>query len=407
MAASANWTRYKSRPPILDVTVTALAAGTTDFACPISGSITGTSAAQVTDTNLRSTVANGTVREGLLVTVTPIIQDASTIPDCEIWFQVNNNSLRGYQVFDVGANVNMLPSFNRVQFDPEIEMPLLLLGRSTRDVLRESAASVAAGGPPIPNLPTLITGYKVTDQLVLHVASKAGWSSPYIPLRVRVYGEVLTQNEVAELAALGYPGSIAWDIPPTTPFATTHTWAGLGTISGWNAGPGGDGQGAVKVNRRIAYAYNAEEADGGYVFSNQNGVNGDAGQVGGAAGVETDTSHDLGEVLENSNNAVFIDRVGFNLYHSGDQAYVAWQINGGNVPAETPNGKLVSYSGGALSYGQDAHTGNVQTLRNVDNLARVLMYKNNIAPIMTPTTKTSTIGANNASFALAGTIVEQ
>ncbi len=407
-----EWQAYKSRPKLLDVTVSAIAANQTDFPCPVSGAATtGSNVAQLTDAGITSVMPQGQVGDGLLVVVDPVIQDASTFPDCEIWFANGTESQRGYQTFDVGYQPLMLPAMDRAAFNPEVAQALLLLGMSTRDALRLNAADIAAGGPGLPNLPTLITGYKVTSQLQLHVASKAGWSSPIQPLRVRVYGDFLTATDLEELGTLPYTGDISWEIPPTLPFQATHVWPGLGTINGWKGGPGGTGQTGVKVNRRILYAYNAANATGLFVMSEQNGVRGSVGNVSSADTTNgKNTYHDMGSVFRESDNALFIDRFGFNLYNSGDAAYVSWQIDGQTVPQETTNGKRVSYAINDLAYGAASTTGGsgsqVVTLPNVDNLARVLMHKNNVAPAFQPTSGTGTINAGNASAAMAGTLVE-
>lgn len=408
----ANWTAYKSRPKLLDVTISGIAAGTTDVAIPVDGNLnSGGNVSVGTNPNITSIVRQGQVADAFLVTVTPVIQSATSFPDCEIWFDNGTSSQRGYQVFDVGYPVDMLPDLDVLEPNPELVQLILLIGRPTRDVLREHAASLAAGRGGVPNLPTAITGWKVTDRLVLHVASSAGWSNPIVPMRVEVYADIYTQQDLAEFAGIPYDGAISWEIPPTAPFGpVVHVWPGYGTIDGWAAGPGGPGQsGSVKVNRRIAYAYNAQSASGLYVLSQQNGVNGKTGNVSSADTTRGQNQyHDLGEVLTNSKNAVFIDRVGFNLYNPGDQAYVSWQVDGQTVPQETQNGIFVSSQRNRLAYGHDSTCGSsgsrYQTLGPADRLARVLMYRNAVAPAFQPVS--GTIAAGNASFAYAGVKVE-
>ena len=405
-----EWTAYKSWPKLLDVTVTGLAANQTDFHVPSTGSITsGSNVAVATNANINSQVPQGKVADAFLVVVTPVIQSAVSFPDCEIWFDNGSDSQRGYQVFDVSYPTNMLPRLDLLQSKPDVAQIALLLGRPTRDVLRENAGRLSAGGPGLPNLPSLITGYKVTESLTLHVASAAGWSNPIVPLRVEVYADMLNSDDLAELGALPYDGTIIWDVPPFQTFQGMHTWPGRGTIDGWRNGPGGPGQTGTKVNRRIGYAYNAQNASGLYVLSEKNGVQGVVGNVSSQDTTnQRNQYHDLGEVLTNSRNATFIDRVGFNLYNPGDQAYVSWRVDGQTVPQETNYGVFVTANANRLAYGHDSTTGSnggrYQGLANVDRLARILMYRNSVAPAFQPVS--GTINAGNASFAYAGVKVE-
>lgn len=398
------WTAYKSRPKIMDVTVTACKAGTTKFDLPQSGSVTGSNAAAVNN-SINSLVDQTQRVDALLAVVTSPIVDPVTFPDCKLWFSNGTHDLSTYQVFDVGYAVNMLPDLRHVDSNPEVQQVLLLLGMSTRDLLRQ-----VKGGLVVPNLPTLITGYKVTDSLTAHIASSAGWSSAMVPMRVEVYADFLTETDVAEFLGMTYDGSINFDIPPTEPFTATHNWPGLGTMSGWGQGPGGnEQQGPTTINRRVVYAYNAVDATGRFVFSTKNGVNGVAGNVSSADTTDTDQVHDLGEVFsKNSNSAVFIDRVGFNLYAANQQAYVAWAIGKQLVPQETEDGKVVSSNVNDLAYGHDTTTGGAgnrtRTLVNADNLARILMYRNAVAPTAKPVS--GTIAAGDMSFAYAGVQME-
>lgn len=405
-----SWTAYKTRPKLLDVTVNSLAAGQTDFRCPTSGSaslVSGSNSAKLTNANISSLIPQGLVGEALLVTVTSPIQDAVTFPDASIWFSNGTADLSNYQVFDVGYPVNMLPTFGRAKFNPEAAQVFLLLGYSTREMLRENLIN------PVENLPTKITGYKVDKSLTLHVASSAGWtSSAIVPMRVRVYGDFLDATDLEEFLGYPYDGTIQWDVPPTEAFLATHEWPGLGTLDGWTSGPGGTSQTGVKVNRRIVYAYNAKAAASGarYVLSDSNSVRGNTGNVSSADTVNGISSvYDPGEALQNSKDAVLYDRAGFNLYTAGQQAYVAWSVGGQLTPQETDQGKFVTANSNNLAYGNETTTGGgngtqVVTLANVDALGRVLMHRNNVAPVFQSVS--GTIAAGDASFAAAGTKVE-
>lgn len=410
----AEWTAYKNRPKLLDVVVSGLAANTTGLNCSNGNVTSGASIVKLTNPNITGIVPSGRVWDALLVVATPVIGAALALPDCSIWFTNGSATQQAYQVFDVSYQANMIPTFPRMAFNPEVPQAALLLGRSSRDVLRENSARMNAGGGAIPNLPSLITGYKVGDSLTLYVASKAGWTNPIVPLRVRVYGDVLSSSDLAELADLPYPGDVTWDVPPTERFQAEHSWPNRGTVDGWTSGPGGPAQsGSLRLNRRIVYGYNAKLATGLYVMSAKNGVTGAVGNSSSGDTSESTTYYDLGEVYTaSSKSAVFIDRFGCNLYAGGTDAYVAWQVNGQPVPQETTQGMYITSTQNRLAYGaaSTAGTGGTKflTLPNVDNVARVLMYKNAVAPIFQPGPLDGSAGlaAGDVSVAYAGTKAE-
>lgn len=390
------WQDYKTRPKLLDVTVTGLSANTSDFACPLSGSSSsGGNAAKVTIPGFDSLVPDGQAYDALLVVVTPAIQSQSSLPDARIWFDNGTASQKANQLFDVSYQANMLPPLSTIALNPEVIEQPLLLGLSTRDLLRKASVS------RVSNLPLKITGYKATSSLTLHVASTAGWSDPLVPLRVRVFGDVLTAKDIADMARLPYDGSIALNLPPAAPFSARHAWINRELLSGWANGPGGPSQGDVRVNRRIRYAYNAQAATGLYVLSQKNGVRGQSTNI-------ASPEHDLGEVLGNSRSAVLYDRIGCNLYSAGSQAYVSWQIDGTTVPQETPQGIFVTANENRLSYGAETTTGGdgsgFKTLGSAENLARILLHRNAAALAFQPVS--GTLVANGISMAAAGVAVE-
>jgi hypothetical protein len=399
----ASWTNFQSKPILLDVTVPAIGAGQT-LTSPTTGSITvGTGTIQVTPNSILSTaIAAGYVADVTeIAIISPIIAQGN-YPDAVVTLVNGTTNLQNVLWLDASYGGNMFPRWKVTRGRQRI-----VLGYSTRDVLRKHARRVASGAGGVKNLPLKITGLKVTSSLTVQVYSVAGWANPLVPLRIICRGDLLASEDLAELNNYPYDGTIQLSVPPTPTFSTHHSLPGPLSLN-WGALPGGNHQGPVRVFRRLTFAYNFQQipASGPYVFSQLNALQGAVTNV-------AQTYNDLGDYFKDNQNAFLWQEFGLNLYAPNTQLYVDMQVDGTKVPQDTPFGTLITTGNNDFAYGAVALNGQgaansteFDRIPPVDLLGQFLAYQNGVVPVVA-SANGQPIAANQVSIAKGGVLITQ
>lgn len=392
MAGLTEWSRYDSRAILGDWTVPLMAGGAT-----IQSPATGTknygggpsSTISVTTNSIVTTaLPDGMGADVTELEITPPQLASGTQPDCVIWFTNGSTALDGLQYIDASLQANMFPRAKLTRGQRRVT-----LGHSLRNALRQG----------MQNLPLKVTGIKVTQNLILNVASIAGWSNPAVPLRVVARGAVYDGDDLMALGRLGYNGSFSVSGKGVGTVSGIHQPGGTPGSIGWFASlPGGTGQKGTKINRRIAFAYNALDTTAAtpYTLSDQSAVLGTATSV-------SSPANDLGVAFSNARDALILTDVGFNLYNAGSQAYVGWRIDRTVVPQDNPYGTYVTQGNNDLQYGSTgAGDGQFFTLVPARTLGPGLIAGVSAVPIVT-SANAAVLPAGSFSFALAGVQILQ
>lgn len=337
--------------PLLDVTVSALAAGTT-IESPTTGTRTvGTSTIAVTTNTITSTALQRTqVADALHVLVIPPRALDGTFPDVEFWVRADNVDLHEFQLLDAQADSLMCPWPYNVAGGPVdgLGKPLCFsLGRSARSVLWD-----AVNGKATPNMALHMTGIKYVNQLTVMVRSITGWASTApVPMRIIVTGELLDEDMVDMLAG-GYDGRVYLQhmqraLQGKPPLAFTHELGGPLSFRTWASAPGGPKQKGHQVHRFARWATNAVATGNSAAFpmTNQSDLRGGSTNVG-PASANSDSDHDLGFNSQKTGDAFWLRGLGVRIdptaATAGNVAYAGWQIEGDVVPSENGNVGLVT-----------------------------------------------------------------
>lgn len=396
----ASPTQFAVKSVVLDVTVEGLDAGQT-LTSPQSGSSTsGTNGSiKVTTNSIDSTSLSAGYAWDLtdLYVVSPQASDG-TFPDVQFTIINNTTNLSDTLYLDGSNKGNIFP---RADYTKGLQH--IVLGFPLRELLIKGAAR---GG--VSNLPLKATGIKVASGgLAVEVTSTAGWSSPNVPMRIIGVADVLQDADLAALDGLGYNGAIDIKVPGFPEFQTVHTINGP-ISQNWNALPGGNHQGSVKVSRRINFAYNnaAVSATGVYIFSGLNGLRGASGNI-------ASTKNDLGDYFVGSGSAFLWQEFGVNLYATGTEARVAMQVNQMNVPQDTQHGTPISTGWNKFAYAAIATNGQGSASSDeylrvppVTRLGQFLAFQNGVAPVIY-SGNGSSISANDVSVVKGGVLINQ
>lgn len=395
----ADWTQFSSRPILADFTVDGLDAN---------GSITsGTSGTVTKGTNGSISVTPGSVNSTAVPTgyawdalemeiISPQASDG-TSPDATVTILNGTTNLQETLYIDGSNKGNMFPYPTYTK-----GLQRLVFGFSARDLLTKA---INRGG--VSNLPLKMTGLKVTESLRVTVASTAGWSSPKVPMRIIIRGDILSDATLRELDRAPYDGTIDLSIPGFPRYQNVHVVNGP-ISQNWSALPGGVHQGSVKVNRRITFAYNNAQvpANGQLILSQLNALRGNDANV-------VASENDLGDYFKNTNNAFLWQEFGVNLYAAGAVANIAMVVDGTNVPQDTVNGTYASFGHNDFAYGAIATNGQGPNTSSeylrvgpATRLGQFLAFQNGVVPAIASGNSTA-ITANQVSVVKGGVLISQ
>ncbi len=395
----AAWTDYTSRSVLLDVTATVMAAGGS-IQSPTSGSstISGNTIEVTPNSVLSTAVPQGYAWDALLVEITSPVQSAGVYPDCIVEIYNGTTLLSDFLYIDGSFGGNMFPRAKLTRGQRQIA-----LGFSTKDLL-----AMAFAGRSIKNLPLKITGLKVTSGLTIRVTSVAGWTSAaLVPLRVKIYGDVLTASDIDLLATAPYNGEIKQSVPGAPDFSAFHSLGGPLSLKTWGALPGGNAQnGGIKVNRRMTFAYNASPTVGGaqFIFSQNNAIQGANANV-------ATPQNDLGDAFKGTGNFFAWDELGVNLYAAATVANFGLKVDGTVVPQDTSNGTPISSGYDNFAFGAVALNGQGPSTSSdydgipaASQLGKFASHDNGVVPFIVTT---AAIAANEIEVVKGGVLVSQ
>lgn len=391
---------YTLEQTLLDVTVSALAAGAT-IESPKTGSKTiGASTIGITNNTIISTVIPRTLRaEALHVYCIPPVAADGSGPDFEFYFKVDDQSLENYQLFDGSLDGNVAPFPYVTAGGPADREGRLLggftLGKSSRAILGD-----AANNKPTANMPLAITGYKIEESIVVVVRSQAGFTNPLVPARIIVTGELLTEDVVAAIMR-GYDGRVNKQFVQRIAQgkrALVFNHEGRADFEQWGSLPGGIKQRGTRVHRFLRHAKNAiaTGTQDAFPLTNLSELKGGDTNV-------ADASHDLGFNTAKTGAAFWLQ--GFGCRPGANQAYLGWQIDGALVP--NPNGFPLTRNVNPYNFGS------VQPQRPESNLYNVipryrgelLVYGEGAVPFIKA--NGTAIAANDAEVVVDGVMVEK
>lgn len=388
--------------PLVDITVSAISPGATHRTATTGqlADARGTSEiTQIGSVRVLSSLALAGLYGDLtrLMFVPPVVQDGGgniVYPDVFVVPVVDGVPLGFVLRWDASAPRNMLPN-------PAVTVGgwQVLLGIPFRKAMRER----------MNNLPLKATGLKATVNYRFDVFSERGFPNAgdtlITPLRIIGYGDLLTDDELAELAALGYDGTFVDQVPGFPEFRGTHRLKG-GPLSGrtWSSLPGGTNQAETKIYRFFRQGIN-RVATG---TSNRFFLTRDVTLGGSEDAVEDE--EDLG--FDFTRGAQADDYL--RITHAGvipgtNQAFWGVRVNDQVLPVGiggSTEGLPVSQGFNPWAYGA------VQPQRGDSNLYYAIpktplslaVYRNKVAWFITP--NGTAIPADEASIALAGVYVQ-
>lgn len=388
--------------PLIDITVSALSAAATHRTA-ITGQLSdarGTSEiTQIGSVRVLSSAALSGLYGDLteLAIIPPIVQTASGIVFPDVWIVpvVDGVALGHVMRIDGSAPRNMLPS-------PMVTVSgvRVLIGIPFRHALR-------AG---MDNIVLKTTGLKASISYRFDVYSSRGWGisgdTVITPLRIIGYGDLLSPDEVSEVASLGYNGAFVNQAPGFPEFRGVHRLKG-GPLSEktWTSLPGGTNQGETKIWRFFRAAYNrvATASSNRFFLTRDTGLGGSETYV----ESEEDLGFDFSTKGPREDDYLRITHAG--VIPGSNQAFWGVRINDQVIPSGiggTSEGLPVSPGFNPWAYGA------VQPQRPDSNLYYPLpktpfdiaIYKNKVAFFVTP--NGSAIAANDASVAVAGIYVQ-
>lgn len=388
--------------PLVDVTVTRVAPGATHRTAT-TGSISEPSGDSEITLLGSVRAQSSTALSGLFGDLTrlrmrpPIVQDSGgniVYPDCYVWPIVDGVALDHVMRIDASAPRNMLP--NPMQTVGQIEV---LIGIPFREAVR-------AG---MENLPLKATGLKAAISYRFGVYSERGWGitgdTVLRPLRIIGLGDLLTADEVADVARRGYNGSFSNQAPGQPEFRGVHRLKG-GPLSEktWASLPGGTNQAETKIWRFFRQAINRQASPASnrmYLTRNT--------ELGGAE-TFVDDGEDLG--FDFTRGAFADDYL--RITHAGvirgtNQAFWGVRINDQIVPAGvggTSEGLPVSDDHNPWQYGavqpQRADSGLYYALPKTP--FDIAVFQNKVVFFVAP--NGTAIPADEASIAVAGIYVQ-
>jgi hypothetical protein len=348
----------------------------------------------------------------------PIASDGS-YPDATVTISVGNKELHQFQL-QAGHHRNMLPPTHRIAGWPAVRQ--VALGESMRVYFfrmirarqaRQNLLSVAG------NLPLKITGIKVpaNTPLTVTVSSIAGWGqsgTAVRPLGIKAIGDVWTSEELAAFgpyyAQVGAFAQTVLPNPATVEGVHTVSTSQLGASTIGQLPGGMDQTGKVVILRSLIEAGNnlAIPSTGVYAYSNLS-------SVGGAENHVSDAYHDLGVNATSGAQAFLFSELGFrfaeSLVGSGPDpnVYVGWYVNSKIVPDDSDNGVYITASDNRFQYGSQApllaDTGLYLPLGPASRLAKVLAYRNTVAPAVVSNNGTS-LAANQLYCVRGGVSIQ-
>ena len=378
-----DWTSYPVKSVLLDFTVTALNAGAT-ITSPYSGSSSVNGQYGVTANSITSfTVPSGSVYDVTDVFIIPPQTSSGTYPDVQIVPVIDGTPLNNLAIIDGSMPGNMFPPDDLLEGTSRH----IKIGYSVREALWKRSK----------NLPLLITGWKAKANLAVTVTSAAGWSSPLVPLRIVMVGDIYKAADVEDLRKYGYDGLVQLNVPPTQGLTAVHAMPGPLSLDTWTALPGGTGQVGVTVNRKLAYATNLVGSNPGSILplSNLNTIGGNTGYVG--------SYQDLGFDTTDGKSAFLLQEFGVNLA-SGISAYVGWKVGSTVVPQDTQNGTPISSGRNRFRYGADGDTGKFRSLSPSRELLKLLVYKTAAAPVVS---SSAGLTAGQVTAAIGGVLLQK
>lgn len=336
---------------LLDITVSAMAAGAT-IESPVTGTRTvGLSTLAVTGSTITATsLQRSQVADALHVYVIPPVAADGTFPDAEIWFVADGVDLRNYLILDCHIDALMAPWPHNVAGGPVdgLGKPLAFtLGRSKRSVLWD-----AKNGKPTANMALVCTGIPYVNQLTVMVRSIAGWVAGALTnMRIIVTGEVLTADHLRAFSD-AYNGQVYLQhlqraMDGKSPLSFFHDIGGPVSFDTWAAMSGGPKQKGRQVHRYAKWSTNvvATPASAFYPTTNQSDLRGGSTNAGPAA-ANADSDHDLGINGQKTGDALWVERFGVRVNPAAatapNWAYAGWQIEGDVIPSENGNVGLVA-----------------------------------------------------------------
>ncbi len=342
---------FQGKRVLVDVTVTKVVAGATHLTVTTGASSNDpTGASNITilggSNAIVGTALSSNFGDLTELYIIPAIESDGTWPDIAIWPVVDGVDLGDIIMLDGSVAGNMMPLASQIVgngFARKIGVPF-----------REAIAKYSN------NIPLVATGLKAKQQYQFRVYSKDGFgntAAAQVPLRIIGLGDKLDGQALKalsdQLALGGYPGKMSNNAPGYAPLNAMHTLGGALTEANWTALPGGTTQTGTKVNRFFRYAYNQlpTPAQGAYIMSNQNSVQGVSGNV-------VDTNHDLG--FDYSNSKDYLNILEYGARAGQNNAFVGFKV-GDTVLPDQPNGAPASVNVNPYVYG------NVSPMRAATN----------------------------------------
>ena len=397
---------FQGKRVLVDVTVTQVVAGATHLTVTTgSSSSDPTGASKITTLGgsnaIVGTALSGNYGDLTELYVIPAIESDGSWPDIAIWPVVDGVDLGDIIMLDGSVGGNMMPLASQIVGNGFVRT----LGVPFRQALAQ-AQKAAQNGAQYPNLALKATGLKAKQQYQFRVYSKSGFgnsATAQVALRIIGVGDKLDGQALqavgASIAKYGYPGSFQHNAPGFNGIVGAHSIGGALSEANWTALPGGATQAGTKVNRFFRYAYNtsATTAQGRYVLSNQNSVQGVSGNV-------LDPNHDLG--FDYSNSKDYLTVLEYGARAGTNQAFVGFTV-GDTVLPDQPNGAPASVNVNPYVYG------NVSPMRAATN--EYFGLRATPWPVVAGGNKVAffiqangtAISANQASVAIGGVQVKQ
>lgn len=390
--AISSWTNVPNETPVADWTVTALTANVL-LQSPTSGvdGGIGLTANSVQNTNVPTNYLWDIVSAEI---TSPVASDGS-FPDCEIYFEVDGVKTDSIMIIDGAFDTNMFPRELLT-----IAGKKLVFGESLRSLLY-----TAMGGGNASNMAARATGFKAAQSVTMFVKSAAGWgnaAAAIVPLRVILYADVMQESDIQAIQGF-WNGAVNLNIPAYDAYSVTHSPNFPISAKTWKTFPGGVGQTAVKIFKRINYAYNNQATQSGliYRFTQKNELLGDSKNV-------ISSNHDLGDAFFGEKTVFLWQEFGV---RTTGPLYFGWEVGNVIIPNESSlNGQYITPGNNKFQYGsvspQLTDTARYYAVRDVKNLFRAFAYNVNVVPFIS-TGGMSVLAANAVSVVKSGILIQQ
>lgn len=368
--ASSDYAQYDAERVLASWQVDKLAAGQS-ITSVNSGNFTNTagtgSITVVEGINGLASTTSSYCFDGYIVELTPPIDEAGNVPDCDWTFAVNGVKVETLRL-NGSMYRNMMPLANQQEGDPSIRVTL---GKSFQALMQQVQDSLAGRtSAKMANIPLYVTGLKLGPSTPITVTCTTidGWGqtgTALRPAKCTIKGNEISVGDVPSLlATYAAVGGFRVVRPPFPGLMGNHSVTGT-DASAFMGLPGGTKQTGTTIFRKIIEATNAKAITTTaqrYVMSNLQDVGGTPGSTY-AANDPTDTvQSDLGDL--NEPNAAFIWNefgVDFSptLLTSGSnpQVYVGLYLNSTLLIPGNNSGRLISMLTNPLQYGAVGYSG--------------------------------------------------